>query len=408
MRTMVTRMFSAIMLFTLALTFASCKEKSIAGRVYSGNYGGSQATVSFDKDGSAHFEIAGKVSASLEYESENNAFSGYNVSHPAMEFKGKYDDDALLLIWWGGDPMILYRTENGKRIESSNKHKKNGIAGKTYAGLYDDSFVSISFEKFGLVLITVDDETTHSFYTEDTKARKVTVREEYNDRDAEDFLSFHYDDDMIRGKIDDEEIVLEDLDKKLAANHVARADSGKKNSTTRELTPPKEKHTKTYDTLVKYGFRTSEGTIDSDYISVSRSQYLALSGINAVFISDDGGHCFLDRKFLTQPDGVERNTLTTPTHLDITGCIKEILYATEGTTLRHAFVLIECKESENRNILLQNTFGKNWLGDFIQGKIFSEVDKNYSLEEKSSDLMKAIKDSNDWYYSESLRWFIDK
>ena len=225
MRTMVTKMFSAIILFTLALTFASCEEKSIAGRVYSGLYHGSRVTVSFNKDGSARFEIADKESASLEYEANNGVFSGYNVNHPAMEFKGKYDDDALLWIWWGGDPMILYRTENGKRTESSNsaKKNKNSIEGRTFQTLYDDSFVTFSFEKFGLVLITEDDETTYCFYTEDTKARKVTVREEYNDRDEEDFLSFQYDDDMIRGSIDDEEIVLEDLDKKLDANHAARA-----------------------------------------------------------------------------------------------------------------------------------------------------------------------------------------
>ena len=224
MKTMVTRMFSAIMLFTLALTFSSCEEKSIAGRVYSGNYGGSQATVSFDKDGSARFEIAGKMSAALEYESGNGAFSGYSVNSPAMEFNGKYDDDALLWIWWGGDTVILYRIENGKVIDSSNNSKKNknSIEGRTFQTLYDDSFVTFSFEKFGLLQITENDETTYCFYTEDTKARKVTVREEYNDTDDDDFLSFQYDDDMIRGKIDDEEIVLEDLDKKLAANHAAR------------------------------------------------------------------------------------------------------------------------------------------------------------------------------------------
>ena len=124
MRTMVAKMFSAIILFTLALTFASCEEKSIAGRVYSGLYHGSRATVSFNKDGSARFEIAGKESAALGYEANKGVFSGYNVNHTAMEFEGKYDDDALLWIWWGGDPMILYRTENGKRTESSNSAKK--------------------------------------------------------------------------------------------------------------------------------------------------------------------------------------------------------------------------------------------------------------------------------------------
>lgn len=410
-----------IIFLILTISFISCKDNGLAGRTYSGTFDGATATISFDKDGDAFFEIENEESAQLEYSAKKGAYAGNCVLYPAMVFEGKYDDDSLLLIWWGGHPIVLERTDSEKRPESSknSKKNKNSIEGRTYMGLFDGSYMDITFEKFGLALVTINDETTDYFYTENTNARKVHLKEEYVSTDDEDLITFDfsYDDEALWGTNYEEEIRLVNLDSILAPkayDYDKDEDnlSGKtvqtSNKSVRELTPPETRHTETYETLIKYGFSTSEGTIQSDYISVSTSQYRALSGIHAVFINDDGKNCFLDRKFLTSPEYVERNTLTTPKHLDITDCIKEVLYATEGGVLRYAFVLIECKESDTSNILLQNIYGRNLLGDFVQSKIFSEVDKDESLENLSADIMTSVKNSNDYYYSNSLKWFIEK
>lgn len=391
--------------------------KSLAGRIYIGEQGNSAITVSFDNDGFAKV-VANNRSEVFCYETESSGLIiVYVASRPAEEYKWKYDDDSLMLVWWplDGGAMILDRADAGKSNSSKKtKQSKKGIEGRIFQK-YDGYFVTISFEKFGLAHLTIDDETESLFYTDDTKARKVCLREEYNAEFAKDIITLNYDDDTLWGIYDDEEIVLENLDRKIAANLAARASSYEKNDSSsskkksdsaRELTPPKETHTQTYDTLVRYGFRTSEGTIESDYIRISKSHLRPDElGIIGIFLHDDGTNCFLDRKNITF-DGRTHN-LKSPKHLNITGCIKEILYAKEGSVLRYALVLIECKESNTQNVLLQNIYGKNMFGGFVQDKVFAEVNKGFSLEENSSELMNYLKNNNDFYYSDNLQWFIE-
>lgn len=419
MKSTKSKLFIALAFLMLTLSSASCKENSLAGRVYSAMYEGSEATLSFDNDGYANFYIEGKESSVLEYTEKDGTFSGWHTRYTAREFEGKFDDDDLLFIWWEGAPILMHRTDGRKRKTESQTY--GGITGRTFQGDWGGDFSTLYFEKFGLLTIENHEtygETQHLFYTDSKKSQEVKIRNNYYSSEYDEEIVFHYDDDFLWGTYDDEEIRLKDLDRVMEANHTLRAEWQNEEvsapapvtsaKSSRELTPPKEKHTATYDTLVKYGFRTAEGTIKSDYISISRSDYSALSGIHAVFLNDDGTKCFLDRKYLTQPDYVEYNRLITPKHIDITGCIKEILYATEGNMLRYALVLIECKESEERNILLQKLYAKNMFGDFIEGKAFGEVEKDYSLEKEFADIINKIKSSNDFYYSDNLKWHIEK
>lgn len=204
----------------LTISFISCKDDSLEGRTYSGVYDGYTATISFDIDGNALFEIENKESTRVEYSAKNGSFGGNCVLHPAMEFSGKYNDDSLLWIWWGGHPIVLERVDSEKRTESSKNSgkNKNSIEGKTYAGLYDDSYMFISFEKFGLALVTIDDDTIDYFYTENTNAKKVHLREEYVSTDDEDLMTFdfNYDDETLWGTNYEEEIRLVNLDSILA------------------------------------------------------------------------------------------------------------------------------------------------------------------------------------------------
>lgn len=208
----------------MTISFISCKENSLEGRIYTGVYDVSTVTLSFDKDGYAFFEIENKESAQLEYSANKDSFSGACVSHPAMDFHGKYDDDSLLWIWWGGHPVVLERADSGKKVKSSNnsaKHNKS-ITGRTYAGIYDDSFVTISFEKFGLAIVGVDDEMDSYFYTEDTKAHKIKLRE--YDSDSKNILTLKYNNESLWGTDKDdffwwtgeEEIRLKNLDNLLS------------------------------------------------------------------------------------------------------------------------------------------------------------------------------------------------
>ena len=47
------------------------------------------------------------------------------------------------------------------------------------------------------------------------------------------------------------------------------------------------------------------------------------------------------------------------------------------------------------------------FGDFIEGKVFGEVEKDYSLEKEFADIINKIKSSNDFYYSDNLKWHIE-
>lgn len=204
----------------LTVPFISCKDNNLAGRTYSGVYDGFKVTLSFDTDDEALFEIENIESTRVEYSAKKGSFGGNCVLQPAMVFEGKYDDDALLWIWWSGHPIVLERADSGKRKESSKDSAKNkkSIEGRTYAGLYDDSYLFISFEKFGLALVTIDDDTMDYFYTENTNARKVHLREEYVSTDDEDLMTFdfNYDDESLWGTNYEEEIRLVNLDSILA------------------------------------------------------------------------------------------------------------------------------------------------------------------------------------------------
>ena len=59
------------------------------------------------------------------------------------------------------------------------------------------------------------------------------------------------------------------------------------------------------------------------------------------------------------------------------------------------------------SILLQKLYAKNMFGDLIEGKVFGEVEKDYSLEKEFADLINKIKSSNDFYYSDNLKWHIE-
>ncbi len=416
------KLLAMIPFLLLTLSCASCTEKGIAGRVYKGVYDDSNITVSFSKDGFARVEIDERK-LKFEYKTHDmDSIKANLASIPEEKYEWKYDDDSLLFDF-SYIAMVLDRTDSGKRTKTSKKvaTEKNSIEGRTYQGKYEDSLVTLYFKKFGLLLITSEDTTEHFFYKDDAKTKTVRLRVRYSYLDDEDDDTLNYDDYMLWGTLNGEEIVLEDLDRKIEASYAAKTEDDsydedvatpsekseqKKRKTTRELTPPKEKHTKTYDTLVKYGFRTMDGDVDPDYIRVSNSLLRPdESGIIGFFLHDDGKNCFLDRKNITSYG--RANSLKCSTHVDITDCIKEILYATEGSTLRHAFVLIECKEPNSRNILLQNIHGKNMYGDYVQDKILAEIDKGYSLEDMSSELMNAVKNNSDFYYRDNFKWFIE-
>lgn len=198
------KLFIVLAFLTLILSSASCKENSLAGRTYSAMYEGSKATLSFDNDGYALFNIEDGLSASLVYtEEKDGSFSGWRVSQPAMEFEGEFDDDDLLFVWWDGEPILMHRTDSGKSV--------HGIVGRKYLGLYGDSVVKFSFEKFGLVLVSLDDDTEQWFYTENIKEQEVVLRKEYYYEDGE--MTLYYDDENLWGIFKDERIQLTNLNR---------------------------------------------------------------------------------------------------------------------------------------------------------------------------------------------------
>ena len=162
-----------------------------------------------------------------------------------------------------------------------------------------------------------------------------------------------------------------------------------------------KKRTETYKILDSYGFLTN------DYISIDPSQFRSES-ILGVYIKDDGEKCFLDREYVTFKSGSVLTGLTTPEHMDITGCIKEILWANEDDKIRHAFVLIECKDSPDRNVLLMNMRGQNFFRVWIQGLSFLEVSKDYTLKGYQESILDTIETNEYLYDSEELEWYITK
>ena len=283
--------------------------------------------------------------------------------------------------------------------------EENTLAGRVYSGYFNGERIEIHFlnDKHATFDGLIESRGLDYKYNAESGIVKawVTSRPEAKELEAKidgDTLV------LISCWAIGEQVVLERMSGN--ASDPAPATTAK---SSRELTPPKEKHTATYDILMKYGFHTAEGTVDPEYIRISTNHLLQNNTwvTVGVFVNDDGTKCFLDRKEIRREPQGYISDLESPEHCDITNCIKEVLYAMEGNSLVYAFVLIECKESEDRNIILSNFYGKNRLGKLVHTCYLDETEKNFSLEEIATDMMQIIKNSNDFYYSDNLKWRIE-
>ena len=108
--------FFAVLFFVLFVLHIGAENDSIAGRAYSGEFGGHPMTIEFINDTEASFDWWDEGRGlEYEYDAESGIVKAWVTSRPEpKEFEAKIDGDSLQLISiWIADEQIVLKYANG-------------------------------------------------------------------------------------------------------------------------------------------------------------------------------------------------------------------------------------------------------------------------------------------------------